>query len=352
MAADCPSLAEPQQTPLDRRLGPVMFWLSLLWLGMVGISVHLLQDTVFHPGHETPLPLDEVRGRFDDVALQWELGLLALWPLFLLEGLVHWATGAAQLRQHVWHSLFPFLRLIGRDHVNGRTLWLPMLGWRPVDANLECVLERHFSFPMIVAALLVLPVLAMEFLWHSALQKHASLGLVVHVVGGLIWLAFAVEFIVMVSIVRRRWLYVRLHWLDLAIICLPLVGFLRVLRVGRVGRVLRIQQLMRVTEASKAFRLRGLAFRVWRAVLLFEVVDRVMQRDIEHKIAVLRNRLAEREEEADKLRRQIAELETMLRETEARIAAEQAAQAALEAAANEDSPVQTVSAPSESPSGV
>jgi hypothetical protein len=316
MSHDSPVTTAPEvdrQTALDRRLGPAMFWVALGWLALAGMGVHLLQDGAFHRAKDAAtgehVTLDQAVGRFDEHALTCELGLLLLWPLFLLEGVAHWWSGARNLRQNMWFALFPFLRLGGRDHVTGKTLWLPTFGWVEANEDLEASLERKLGVPMIGVALLVLPVLAVEFLAAAQISQHNTIGFLTHLAGAFIWLAFTVEFLVMVSVVSRRLTYIRKHWLDLAIICLPLIAFLRVLRVGRVGRLLRLSQFSKMTGTAKAFRLRGLVFRVWRAVLLFELIDRVLHRDLDQKIETLRGRLAEREKEVARLKGEIAALE-------------------------------------------
>ena len=59
----------------------------------------------------------------------------------------------------------PIFRLCGRDHVNGTHVWLPILGWQETNRSLEKLLARRFSIPMIIIALLVLPVVILELFW-------------------------------------------------------------------------------------------------------------------------------------------------------------------------------------------
>ncbi|MEZ6068468.1 MAG: hypothetical protein R3B90_22760 [Planctomycetaceae bacterium] len=288
------STPESAQTELDRRLTPVMFVLASTWLALLGAAIHLLADDA---------------KRFDQAALDCLLAVFILTPLFALEGLLHRYAKAGQLRQHVWFTLFPPLRLGGRDHVDGGTIWIPLLGWRRATDRFEAELERSLSVPMIVVALLVLPVIGVEYLAAERVSSDWRVGLVTQLAGAAIWFAFAVEFIVMSSIVSNRLRYIKTHWLDLAIILLPAIAFFRVLRFGRLGRLLRLNQVSRVTRTAKAFRLRGLFLRVWRAILILEVIDRVIHRDIDKRLAQLRERLREQELACDELRMRIAELE-------------------------------------------
>ncbi len=278
-----------------------MFWLSLLWLGLVGAMLHLLAD--------------EGR-RFDSLAWTCGVATLVLWPLFAIELVAHWIARGRRIRRHCWILLFPALRLGARDHVDGTTLWLPVLGWMEATDNLEHRLEKALSVPMIAVALLVLPVIAIETIARERVASEPPLALATQLAGAFIWLAFAVEFIVMASIVARPFTYVRKHWLDLAIIILPVIAFLRVLRVGRLGRLLRLNQLSRLSRTARAFRMRGLALRVWRALLLLEVVDRLIHRDLDKKLAKLESQLLEKEAEVEQLRELIEQLRRKIETTE------------------------------------
>jgi voltage-gated potassium channel len=231
---------------------------------------------------------------------------VALLPLYWIEWFAHRRRGGHSSRRDWQAALFPPLRIGARDHISGRTLWLPGTGWVRATDNLEAQLERRLGVPMILVALLVLPVIAVEFIWAERIALEGRLALATQLAGAAIWLAFAVEFLVQVSVVRDRWTYVRRHWLDLAIICLPLLAFLRVLRIGRL---LRLQQLARVSQTARAFRMRGLALRVWRALLVLEAVERWMHRDKVKSLARLRAKLAAAEEEVERLRGDIARLE-------------------------------------------
>jgi voltage-gated potassium channel len=165
---------------------------------------------------------------------------------------------------------------------------------------------------MLAVALLVLPLLAAEYFLSRQVQQSAGLLLFARGAESLIWTAFAFEFIVLISLAERKWRFAREHWIDVLIICLPLVAFLR---MARIGRLLRLGQLGRVQQALRAlrlFRLRVTALRVWRALLLLEVADRVVRATPERKLARLREEVAARERELQTLRQEVAELETRI----------------------------------------
>src|SRR5215216_957951 len=75
--------------------------------------------------------------------------------------------------------------------------------------------QQAFQVPMLVAALLVIPVLVIE---ESSADGHW--GAVADVLNWTIWGAFLVEAAVMLAIVRHRWRWIRTHPLEVAIVVL------------------------------------------------------------------------------------------------------------------------------------
>lgn len=287
-------------TDLDRTTGPVMFWVSVAFLMIVaGLMFSRLVELPeqYHLPH------------------YWLLA--AMYPVFLLEWLWHKIRGGNNLRQHWMYCLVPPLRLGGRDHVDGGSIWLPRIGWSRVDKKLRAGVERAFSIPMIVIALMVLPLLGAEYYFHTnEIQPDWRLAIFLKISGSIIWLAFAVEFLVMLAIVDKKFRYCRNHIIDIAIICLPLISFLRVLRLGQV---MRLHQLSRV---GRVYRLRGLSSRLFRGLIVLEVVDRFVLRQPERRLRILREQLEERQAEVDELYDQIRELEELIAKQEGESVAE------------------------------
>jgi voltage-gated potassium channel len=100
--------------------------------------------------------------------------------------------------------------------------------------------------------------------------------------------------------------------LDLVIILLPLVSFLRTLRVVRATRVARLAKLQQLSKMSRLYRLRGLAMRGFRAILLLELLNRILGVSPDTRLRKMREQLREKERELDVLRREIAELEDLV----------------------------------------
>ncbi|MCC9607426.1 hypothetical protein LOC68_12830 [Blastopirellula sp. JC732] len=291
---------------LDRFLAVPMFCASMLFLVFVAAAVQEFTSETIYQSVEASLYF-------------FELTLL-MFPLFLAEALAHFWIGSPRWKTAFLRSLLPPLRLAARDHETGTTMWLPMLGWREVDDDLHEEVERAFSGPMMVVALMILPLLAISLVWHYRIDigQYPWLEAIVETGYSITWLAFTVEFIVMFSLVDKKFAYVRKHWVDLLIICLPLVAFLRVLRVSQL---LRLQQ---VTKATRIYRLRGLALRLWRGIVALDMLSRLMRLDPERRIELLEELITEKEEEIEKIREQISELQARIA-TKAKVAPPQIA---------------------------
>ncbi|MDX1969344.1 MAG: hypothetical protein SFV23_19360 [Planctomycetaceae bacterium] len=276
-------------TPPQTRHARAAFLVGLCWMGLVALALHF---------HE----------RADDAAVFWPIvfALGGVTPLFWVEALVQSLRKSANRRQLLWAALLPALRLGVRDPVNNTRIWLPGLGWRTVTPRLEKDVDQALSGPMLVISLLVLPVILIEYFFADHMEADLRLARSTQVATALIWWAFSVEFVLMVSITEKRVAYCRKHWLDLAIILLPLLSFLRALRLGRL---LRLQSL---GKTARMYKLRGVAMRTYRALLLVEAVRRLIHGSPERRLARLRQSLVDHEAHAQQLRAEIAELEAQV----------------------------------------
>jgi voltage-gated potassium channel len=285
---------------LDRFLGPTFFFLAAIFLVLAAGVIHRL-------GHSGASELELA-------VMYW--GLLICWPLLAAEGFIRFlfchrpATGLARrAATFVGVCFFPPLRLCGRSSADPARIWLPFLGWTAVDHHLRCRLERLFSVPMLIIAVLMVPLLVAEHFWLDQVRRQFVLLLLLDIGTALVWLAFALEFIVMVSLAESVTAYCLQNWLNLAVVCLPLVDFLPLLRLLRLSRLMELEQIARF---SRLYRLRGLLTRSWRAILLLEMIQRLLGNYPERHLKHLRRRLAMREEEISDLRQEIAEIEKLL----------------------------------------
>lgn len=316
-------------TRLDRWTGPCLFWVAFAFLAVLAgmlcsfsIEVALLARFVpagpadaRHAVKPTSLHSPVVEAPEDNLPPEraarplrrfggW-LGLLYL--AIVGETVAHALTGGRFWRRHLWYCLVPPLRMGGRDHVDGGSIWLPNLGWRRVDRNLQRQLEKAFNVPMILIALAVLPLFGLDWHWQNrAVTPSWHMLIFLWTSESLIWLAFAVEFVIMFSVSHKKLRYCRDHWIDLVIILAPMVGFLRLVRMARVLR------LSEVSRAARVYRLRGLSQRMFRGLLLLSLVRNLLEGDPAKHLAKLQEELRDRELDLEQLRAEIAAVERQL----------------------------------------
>jgi len=240
--------------------------------------------------------------------------MLALWVALGLDALV----GFWRRRVFSWPavqrllllSLIPPFRIAQSPYSAGSCIWLPGLGWRRADQDLYERVERAFAIPMLVMAILILPILAAELFLAKALAEHPGVRLALDLGTALIWLAFCVELIVMSTLASKKLPYLARNWINLAIVVLPFLAFLRGLKAGRalwLGK-----GLGKAAKTLKAYRLRGLWMRGWRGMVALDLMERLLHRTPERRLTRLREILAERERDMASLRRRIEDLEAEL----------------------------------------
>ena len=316
---------------LDREAPLPMFVASVCILLLLAGEIHFSHGKMFAP----LLPACHI-------------GLALLWPVFLFEGLVHLIGRTPRWKQHLAYCLCPPLRLGARDACTGARVWLPRLGWTIVNGDLEERMDRALNAPMILIALCVVPLLALDYYQpeHHPLVHHLhdaivapsavpapppspspslppalkarlapvlawaqlpSVRFATRIGEALIWAAFALEFMVMIAVVERKLKYCLKHWIDILVIVLPLVAFLRSLRLVRLAR------LNQVGRFTRLYRLRGSVVRAQRGMVVASIVERKLFRNPQKQLAKLQDTLAEKEREVETLRAQIRELEQEIR---------------------------------------
>jgi voltage-gated potassium channel len=117
-------------------------------------------------------------------------------------------------------------------------------------------IAKRFEWPVLIAALLVIPVIAIEE--SDVGQRWKTLA---EVLNWAIWLAFALELIVMLAVVPSKATWLRENPLEVAIVVLTppfLPASLQALRVFRLLRLLRLIRVARI--ARRLFSLEGLRY--------------------------------------------------------------------------------------------
>ncbi|EMI58430.1 hypothetical protein [Rhodopirellula sallentina] len=247
---------------------------------------------------------------------QLAMGVMWLvWPVVIAESIYHWIIRPKTRSMrwfHFYSAVFcvcPSLRMCAKSAEMHGNLWLPGYGWQRPNRRLRRRLEQNFSVPMIGIALLILPVLIIEFLLKDQVARYQWLRVSLHIGTGVIWFAFAAEFILMVSIAEKKLDYVRKHWVDLAIIALPFFSFLRSMQAVRGTRLAKLAKLPQLTKLARAYRLRGTVLKAFRALVLLDVSARLFRKTPEKQLVRLREELRVTQREARLIRLLIARLE-------------------------------------------
>jgi len=321
---------DPVTDWVNRAMAPVMFVASLLFLALLGTLIVCWVDIprvtaveLEGRAHLADPFVDDAEWRFEraSIELGWVIYklLLAVWPFFWIERLL---SGWAQRRSGFNRSelrwrrrltnlavcVCPPMRMAAPNETQGHRIWLPGMGWQPPGRELSEKLERVFGTPMLIIALLILPILLIEFGFHDFVARHHGLRIALHVSTGLIWCAFAVEFIIRFSATDRKLAYVKKNWIDLAIVILPLISFLRSVRVMRAAKLMKASQFQKLSKLFLVYRMRGLGLKAARAFVVLDLLDRLMKRTPEQRIERLQNELKERMEEVHAIEKKIRAL--------------------------------------------
>ena len=128
----------------------------------------------------------------------------------------------------------------------------------------ESRLATRLEWPMLGLALLVIPAIAIENANVGSSWHEAAVAL-----NWIIWIAFIAEFVALVVTAPRRWQWLKMHPLDLAIIILT--PPFSPAQAARVFRLLRLLRLVRVAKLGRSvFSLEGAK---WSALIAFLIIE-------------------------------------------------------------------------------
>lgn len=320
-------------------LAKMMFVLSLVFLALVASLIVLWVDMPrvellageVGEGTVSASETSFLERNATEIGEYFFIALLSIWPLFWLELLYNFGTRTESAREflatrksEIFACLCPPLRLAAPNHQMDKMIWLPHLGWKHSGKPLMRKLEHLFGTPMLIIALFILPILLVEFGLKSVVESNFGLQLTLHICTGLIWCAFAIEFIVMINATDKKLAYVKKNWIDLAIILLPLISFLRSLRAIRAFKVAKFAKVQQLARVGRIYRMRGLMAKALRALMLLEFLNRLLRITPEKKLSKL---LAEKEE----LMEELDELEQKILATRNSVEAEKQRRAAASA---------------------
>lgn len=298
----------------------VMYLLAIVYL--------LILAGVIHRAISLPSDDREVRAMY--------AGLIALWPVFAVEAVFGVLRKGPERKWSpvVWRAVLilclPPYR-IARSHPRTGLVWFPRLGWVPTGKATFDRLDRGFGTPMLFVAILILPVLIIEYTKRDLVDSTPALKLALDIGTAVIWVAFALEFLVESSVAPKTGKYLKEKWLDAAIVILPMLEFIMtrlvdaapLARLLRLGRAINPEQLARM---QRLYRLRGLLTKAWAAFLLLGGMNRIFGQSPEKRLKIVSAKIADLEEELTTLTAEAVVLRSKIAAAEADDAAAEAEQ--------------------------
>ncbi len=291
---ELPAISKLQS--FENRFAPIMFWFSIVMLMLMGFIIMFS----FSPQARelvTPFVLWQ--------ATIW-YGILMIVPLAELIYVIYLKNKEAlkvSKNQLVFRAiaipLMP-LRMGARRLSDNDWLWIPFWKWSKCNDILLEELKTKFSMPMIGIALLIIPILFIDLNKTAGEQVAArvpDIKLYLEAVQAFIWVAFTFEFILMFSVTREKLDYCKTNWIDLFIILLPLVSFLRTFRA--------IQGIARVNQVARAYRFKGVITKVREALVLADMVQRIMYPNPESQLRALQKKIQKNRREKLHLEKQV-----------------------------------------------
>ncbi|CAN5155031.1 hypothetical protein BH23BAC1_BH23BAC1_45300 [soil metagenome] len=287
----------PNNLKVDRyenKAASPIFALSLIMLVLAGSIILLLTG-----GREM--------GQFAFVSgvlfnIYWVIWLLFVVDFFLV---IYFAVKEStiihkgELIFRACSLFFPPLRIGSRRITDSNFIWLPIWGWSKANYALFDRLRREFSFPMIIIALFILPVLIVEWKFYDQVVNaypDFPLDLWMQLVQAFIWIAFTFEFILMFSVTNEKIDYCKRNWIDILIIFLPLISFFRTLRLIRLARL---------NHLARGYKLRGILMKAKQGLVIADAFQRIIYPNPKIHVRSLHKQLSKNKREREEINRQI-----------------------------------------------
>lgn len=208
------------------------------------------------------------------------------------------ALPRTELVFRIFSLLFPPLRLGSRSMINPDMIWLPFWNWSRANYALFDKLRRTFSVPMIIIALLIVPVLVVEWKFYDYVAGNYPafpLDLLLQLLQAFIWIAFTFEFILMFSVTNDKLDYCKRNWIDILIILLPLISFFRTLRLIRIARL---------NHLARGYKMRGVLMKARQGLVLADFFQRLIYPNPKIHLKTVQKKMNENRREREELNRQ------------------------------------------------
>lgn len=298
-------IAIPSATALSRydaRSAPWVFWLASFALVCIGLLVTAIAEDHLSPAYTRIIPFA--------AWLTSGLYLLFIVDFFVMLYLKNQSDQKVDRTEFIFRLLtllFPPFRIGTRDITSGRYIWIPFWKWSLVTAGLFSELKRRFILPMILIALLIVPVLVVEWKFMEEaedLLPDLDLELIMASIQDIVWTAFAFEFLLMFSLTNEKLKYCKKNWIDLLIILLPFVSFLR---------TFRFSQIARLKYATRSFKLRGVMTKTRQGLIFIDFIRRIFRIKPESELRRLQKMLRDNEQERKNLEQKLLKVAEQLK---------------------------------------
>lgn len=320
LAHKLPPFADSPLVKLENLTAGIMFWFSLATLCLLGVIIMLMTSVEVNE-LITPSALRGLKNTYAFLMLVPVIELLIILFFMLRFGRPESVYFGDLLLRIITIPIIP-LRMMMPRLTASEWIWLPFLGWGKKNHALFNKLRHDFSVPMIIIALLIIPIALIDYRFQEPVQAFIpNIQLYLEVGQAFIWVAFTFEFMLMFSVTDEKTLYCTQNWMDLIIILLPLVSFLRTLRVFRA-----FQGITRIQQLGRLYRLRGTLTKMRQALVLAEAVKRLIHPNPESQLRGLQKKLRRNRRDHLLIEQEVVKAVERLKKKHARDAEKQAKQ--------------------------
>ncbi|MEM1135577.1 MAG: hypothetical protein AAGI07_07030 [Bacteroidota bacterium] len=251
-----------QLAKFEKAIAKPMFWLSFTSLVLIGLLIMYGSEEInFFP-----------ENRFTNHVF---VIALSLWPIFLIEFLLKLKLARNSIKAkyllfiHSTCLLFPPVRIVIGSIAHPSFIWLPFINWSKVNPALAAYLKKKFLVPVLVLGLLMIPALLVEIKFQTQLTAafpHLDLNFYLQTFHALVWVGFAIEFIILISVAEDKKAYCTKNWMDILILLLPIVSFFRSFRFLRA---------LKFNQLAHSFRMKGTQAKIKEGLLLLDFLKRL-----------------------------------------------------------------------------
>jgi len=292
-------LSAPDHNKLSRYdsiATPIFFFLGLIMLMLAAAILNAISQA------DVNLNVAIFQGTVVRLYLiGWVIYLGDFIMLLVLARQTHRKLATGEFIFRVAALLFPPLRMASRHIQRVELIWIPFYGWSLSNEGLLKLIKRKFSIPMIVIALLIIPALLIEWQFYDQVSAYLNTDLtfLLDLVQAFIWMAFAFEFILMISISNEKVEYAQKNWIDIAIILLPFISFVRTIRLIKIARI---------TQLARGYKLRGLLMKARQGFVFASFFYRILTIKPDFQINRLRKKLVKNQKERELIEEDLIEL--------------------------------------------